>query len=130
MESKFSMGGLLPSRRLVVTSWREGHRIERIPVDRVDFDTFSRGDVVEVKLQRRTSSAFPGSRTCIIAEMRAASGHIVAMNLPDWCTERLPLPTSLSEDDWRPVHRWILFIAAAFYLLFLFRPREPRARSS
>lgn len=51
VESKFSMGGLLPSRRLVITSWREGHRIERVPVDRVNFDTFSRGDVVEVKLQ-------------------------------------------------------------------------------
>src|SRR5271156_962969 len=40
---KFSMGGALPSRRLVVTSWREGHRIERVPVDRVDFDNFNRG---------------------------------------------------------------------------------------
>jgi hypothetical protein len=48
---KFSMGGALPSRRLVVTSWREGHRIERVPVDRVNFDTFSRGDVIEVKIE-------------------------------------------------------------------------------
>jgi hypothetical protein len=48
---KFSMGGALPSRRLVVTSWREGHRIERVPVDRVNFDTFSRGDVIEVKVE-------------------------------------------------------------------------------
>ena len=48
---KFSMGGALPSRRLVVTSWREGHRIERVPVDRVDFDNFNRGDVVEVKVE-------------------------------------------------------------------------------
>ena len=47
---KFSMGGALPSRRLVVTSWRGGHRVERIPVDRVNFDTFSRGDLVEVKV--------------------------------------------------------------------------------
>jgi len=46
---KFSMGGALPSRRLVVTSWREGHRIERVPVDRVNFDNFNRGDVVEVQ---------------------------------------------------------------------------------
>jgi hypothetical protein len=51
VETKFSMGGLLPSRRLVVTSWREGHRVERIPVDRVNFDTFSRGDLVEIKIQ-------------------------------------------------------------------------------
>jgi hypothetical protein len=48
---KFSMGGALPSRRLVVTSWREGHRIERVPVDRVNFDNFNRGDVVEVKVE-------------------------------------------------------------------------------
>jgi hypothetical protein len=48
---KFSMGGALPSRRLIVTSWREGHRVERVPVDRVNFDSFSRGDVVEVKVE-------------------------------------------------------------------------------
>jgi hypothetical protein len=48
---KLSMGGALPNRLLVVTSWREGHRIERIPVDRVNFDNFSRGDVVEVNVQ-------------------------------------------------------------------------------
>jgi hypothetical protein len=48
---KFSMGGALPSRRLIVTSWREGRRVERIPVDRVNFDTFSRGDFVEVKVE-------------------------------------------------------------------------------
>jgi hypothetical protein len=47
---KFSMGGALPSRRLVVTSWRGGHHVERVPVDRVNFDTFSRGDLVEVKV--------------------------------------------------------------------------------
>jgi hypothetical protein len=48
---KFSMAGALPSRRLVVTSWREGHRVERLWVDRSDFDSFSRGDFVEVKVQ-------------------------------------------------------------------------------
>jgi hypothetical protein len=42
------------------------------------------------------------------------------MNLPDWSTERFPFLEPL-EDDWRPVHRWILFIAAAFYLLFLYQ---------
>jgi hypothetical protein len=51
VEGKFSMGGALPSRRLVVTSWRSGHRIERIPVDRVNFDTFGRGDIAEIKVQ-------------------------------------------------------------------------------
>jgi hypothetical protein len=47
---KFSMAGALPTRRLVVASWRPGHRVERIPVDRGDFDLFSRGDVVNVTL--------------------------------------------------------------------------------
>jgi hypothetical protein len=47
---KFAMTGALPSRRLVVTSWREGHRIERVPVDRVDFNDSSRGDTVEIKV--------------------------------------------------------------------------------
>jgi hypothetical protein len=45
---KFSMPGPVPSRRLVVNSWREGHRFERVPVDRGDFDRFSVGDFVEI----------------------------------------------------------------------------------
>jgi hypothetical protein len=48
---KFSMGGALPSRRLIVTSWREGHRIERVPVDRGDYDRFSPGDLIEVRVE-------------------------------------------------------------------------------
>jgi hypothetical protein len=47
---KFAMRGPAPSRRLEVTSWRPGHRVERIPVDRGDFDRFSYGDLVEVKV--------------------------------------------------------------------------------
>ena len=47
---KFSMAGALPSRRLVVTSWRTGHRVERIGVARGDFDRFSPGDVVNISL--------------------------------------------------------------------------------
>ena len=47
---KFSMSGALPSRRLVVTSWRPGHRVERIPVNRRDLDLYTRGDVVNVTL--------------------------------------------------------------------------------
>ncbi len=47
---KFSMAGALPTRRLVVTSWRTGHRVERIPVNRRDFDLLSRGDTVNVTL--------------------------------------------------------------------------------
>jgi hypothetical protein len=48
---KFSMGGALPSRRLIVSSWREGHRIERVPVDRSDYDSFSPGDPIEVRVE-------------------------------------------------------------------------------
>jgi hypothetical protein len=48
---KFAMTGALPSRRLVVTSWRDGHRVERIPVDRGDFDSFSPGDDVQVRVE-------------------------------------------------------------------------------
>jgi len=43
--SRFNMPGLLfKSRRLVVTSWREGHEVERLPVGTFDFDRFSVGD--------------------------------------------------------------------------------------
>jgi hypothetical protein len=48
---RFSMPGPVPSRRLIVTPWRAGGDIERIPVDRSDFDRFSSGDIVEVKFQ-------------------------------------------------------------------------------
>jgi hypothetical protein len=48
---KFAMTGALPSRRLIVVSWREGHRFERIPVNRGDFDLFSPGDYVDVRVQ-------------------------------------------------------------------------------
>ena len=48
---KFSMPGPVQSRRLIVTSWREGHRFERVPVDRRDYDRFSTGDVVGVRVQ-------------------------------------------------------------------------------
>src|ERR1700689_3403637 len=42
------------------------------------------------------------------------------MRLPESWTERLPFLQPL-EDDWQPVHRATLIIAAAFYLLFLFQ---------
>jgi hypothetical protein len=42
------------------------------------------------------------------------------MNLPEWWTERFPFLEPL-ESDWRPVHRAILAIGAAFYLLFLYQ---------
>jgi hypothetical protein len=43
--SRFNMPGLLfKSRRLVVTSWRAGHDVERLPVGTFDFDRFRAGD--------------------------------------------------------------------------------------
>jgi len=48
---KFAMAGALPIRRLVVTSWREGHRFERISIDRSEFDSYHPGDFVDVKVQ-------------------------------------------------------------------------------
>ncbi|MGH9770612.1 MAG: hypothetical protein ACRD4Q_02765 [Candidatus Acidiferrales bacterium] len=48
---KFAMRGPAPTRRLVVVSWREGHRVERIAVDSGDFDRFSYGDTIDVKVQ-------------------------------------------------------------------------------
>jgi hypothetical protein len=48
---KFSMRGPVPSRRLVVTSWREGRRWERILVGNGDFDRIRVGDVVEVEVR-------------------------------------------------------------------------------
>jgi hypothetical protein len=48
---KFAMAGALPSRRLVVVSWREGHRVERIQVSRGDYYRYSAGDVVDVKVE-------------------------------------------------------------------------------
>jgi len=47
---KFAMRGPVATRRLVVTSWRGGHRVERLPVDGGDFDRFSTGDAIEVKV--------------------------------------------------------------------------------
>jgi hypothetical protein len=49
--SKFSMPGPVPSRRLIVNSWREGHGIERLPVSAADFDSFNRGDIIEVRIK-------------------------------------------------------------------------------
>ena len=41
---------------LIVTSWRDGHRLERISVDRVDFDRFTKGDLVNVKVHEGLAS--------------------------------------------------------------------------
>ena len=48
---KFSMRGVLRSSRLVVTSWRDGRRFERLPVDHDDFNRFQRGDSVVIQVQ-------------------------------------------------------------------------------
>jgi hypothetical protein len=48
---KFAMRGPVPSRRLIVQSWREGRRFERVPVDTADLDRFATGDVVEVQVK-------------------------------------------------------------------------------
>jgi hypothetical protein len=49
---KFATGGLPRSRRLVVTSWRYGRRIERIAVDQNDYDRFHQGDDIFVQAQK------------------------------------------------------------------------------
>ena len=48
---KFSMPGPVPSRRLIVRSWRDGHWVERVSVSRSDFDNFNRGDAIEVRIK-------------------------------------------------------------------------------
>jgi hypothetical protein len=48
---KFSMPGPMPSRRLIVRSWRGGHWVERIPVSMADFDSFRRGDQIDVRVK-------------------------------------------------------------------------------
>jgi hypothetical protein len=49
---KFSTNGVPRSRRLVVTSWRGGRRVERIAVDQNDYDRFKRGDDIVVQEQK------------------------------------------------------------------------------
>ena len=49
---KLSVGHLPRSRRLVVTSWRGGRRIERIPVGQNDYDRFHRGDDIVIQAQK------------------------------------------------------------------------------
>jgi len=49
--SKFSMRAPLQNRRLIVTSWREGRRIERVAVGADDFSRFHPGDRIVVRVQ-------------------------------------------------------------------------------
>jgi hypothetical protein len=48
---KFAISAPLPIRRLVVTSWRDGRRVERVPVERDDFQRFRSGDAIVVKVE-------------------------------------------------------------------------------
>ncbi len=47
---KFSMAAMVPTRRLVVVSWREGHRFERVPVSREEYSRFEVGQKVVVEI--------------------------------------------------------------------------------
>jgi hypothetical protein len=47
---KFGMPGLLRTERLVVTSWREGRAVERLPVTGDDFNRFQAGDAIVVEI--------------------------------------------------------------------------------
>ena len=48
---KFSMPGPVPTRTLIVRSWREGNRFEHLAVSRQDFDAFNPGDPIEVEVK-------------------------------------------------------------------------------
>jgi hypothetical protein len=47
---RFAMFGPLPGHRLVVNSWRVGHRVERVSVSRGDYDRFHLGDSVDISV--------------------------------------------------------------------------------
>jgi hypothetical protein len=48
--SKFTMPGLVRPHRLIVRSWRDNGRLERVPVDEDDYSRFRPGDTVEVRV--------------------------------------------------------------------------------
>ncbi len=48
---KFSMPGMLRTSRLMVHSWRQGLRIERIPISPEELDRFQKGDAVDILVQ-------------------------------------------------------------------------------
>jgi hypothetical protein len=47
---KFAMRGPVPTRRIIVTSWRPGHRWERVAVANDDFDRVQVGEWVEIEV--------------------------------------------------------------------------------
>ncbi len=48
---KFALTAPLPNRRLILTSWREDRRVERVAVDRDDFNRFHPGDTITVRVK-------------------------------------------------------------------------------
>jgi len=48
---KFATPGIARTQRLIVTSWREDHPVERVPVERDDYQRFQVGDKVAVEMQ-------------------------------------------------------------------------------
>jgi hypothetical protein len=52
VESRFNMRGIVRgSRRLLVNSWRDGQKVERLAVDSDDFDRFKKGDSVVIGVE-------------------------------------------------------------------------------
>lgn len=47
---KFSMPGPIPMHRLIVSSWRDGHGIERLAVSLQDFNGFNVGDPINAEV--------------------------------------------------------------------------------
>lgn len=47
---KFSMSAIVPTRRLIVISWREGHTYERVPVSAAELAEFHVGESVVVEV--------------------------------------------------------------------------------
>jgi hypothetical protein len=47
---KFSMSAMVPTRRLLVVSWRPHHKYERVPVSRQELSRFSVGEEVVVEI--------------------------------------------------------------------------------
>lgn len=48
---RFALTVPLPNRRLIVTSWREDRRVERVAVDGDDFNRFHPGDTVNIRVR-------------------------------------------------------------------------------
>jgi hypothetical protein len=49
--SRLAVPGILPIHQLIVTSWRDGHAVERLAVTRQDFERFQVGQRIEVRVE-------------------------------------------------------------------------------